>query len=59
MCWAVPFLYVALTIAEMIYLMIAVVTGNWGGALTSVLLFFGSLLLVNVLGNALSQAGVC
>jgi len=58
-CWAVPFLFLALTFAEVIYLMIAVVTGNWGGALTSVLLYFGSSLLVNLLGNALSQAGVC
>ena len=59
MCWAVPFLFLAITFAEAIYLMIAIVTGNWGGALTSVLLYFGSLLLINLLGNALGQAGVC
>ena len=59
MCWLSLLFIFVLTVAESIYFFFTVVTGNWGGALFSVLAYALLALTIKLLGNFMSREGLC
>ncbi len=48
-----------ITLAEMLYLFVALVTGNWGNAITSLGVYALMIALTYALGYLMAEAGLC
>ncbi len=56
--FTIPFM-IAASMAEMMYLFISLLLGNWAGAINSIAVYFIIVVLIYGMSVALAQMGIC